>query len=222
MARLARISEILGDWSPVLLTGALITVEVTIGSVLLGLLIGLFIGILRISRFKLISYPALAYIEFFRGTPLLAQIYLIYFGIAPMVAGHSVNPLITGIIICGLNSGAYIAEIVRGGIDAIDKGQMEAAKSLGMSYNQSMLHIILPQAFKVMIPPLINEFVAMLKDTALVSVIGVEELMRKGQLAVAATYEPFVIFTVVALLYLAMTLPITRLGVWTERRLKTT
>ncbi|MGE5417979.1 MAG: amino acid ABC transporter permease [Acidobacteriota bacterium] len=214
--------SILEQYTPSLLWGALVTIEVTIGSVFVGLIIGLFMGMFRLSRHKIISFPATVYIEFFRGTPLLVQIFWIYFGIAPLIAGKSADPLITGIIVCGINSGAYIAEIVRGGILSIDKGQMEAAKSLGMSESQAMQHIILPQAFKIMIPPLINEFVAMLKDTSLVSVISIQELMLMGKSAVSDTYQPFIVYSAVALIYFAMTLPITRLGIWAERRLKTT
>lgn len=124
-------------------------------------------------------------------------------------------------VACGINSGAYVAEIVRAGIQSIDVGQTEAALSLGMNYNQTMRYIILPQAFKVMIPPLINEFIAMLKDTSLVCVIAVEELTRKAQLIIATNWQPFPIWMEVALMYLVMTVVISRLGALVERRLDT-
>ncbi|MGE5398043.1 MAG: amino acid ABC transporter permease [Chitinophagales bacterium] len=217
----SRIMEIFRDYSPMLLIGVIATIKVTTLAVGLGLIIGMFAGMGRLSRVKFISGLSVAYIEFFRGTPLLVQVFLIYFGVLPLIFGHSVNEFLAAVIACSINSGAYIAEIVRGGIQSIDRGQLEAAKSLGMSYRQAMRHIILPQAFKVMIPPLINEFIAMLKDTSLVSVIAVEELTRKGQLAIAINYEPFIMWSMVAVLYLVMTLAISRLGIAVERRLKT-
>jgi polar amino acid transport system permease protein len=206
---------------PVLLQGALMTIEITALSVGFGLIIGLFMGLFRLSNNKPVSALAVAYIEFFRGTPLLVQIFLIYYAVLPAIFGNAVNAFTAAVIACSLNSGAYIAEIVRAGIQSIDRGQMEAAMSLGMNYRQAMSHIILPQAFKVVIPPLINEFIAMLKDTSLVSTISAEELTRKGQLIIAYTWQTFIMWTGVAIMYLIMTLVISRLGIWVERRLQT-
>ena len=205
---------------PLLIVGAGITVQITAISVGLGLVIGMFVGIARICHVKVLRALATVYIDFLRGTPLLVQIFLIYFAL-PMVVGQRVDPFIAAITACGINSGAYIAEIFRAGIQAIDEGQMEAGRSLGMSWVQTMRYIIVPQAFKNVIPPLGNEFIALLKDSSLVSVIGFEELTRRGQLIIARTYGSLEIWITVALIYLVMTLTISRFVSYMEKRLAT-
>ena len=205
---------------PLLIVGAGITIQITAISVGLGLIIGMFVGIARICNVKVLRALATVYIAFLRGTPLLVQIFLIYFAL-PMVVGQRVDPFIAAITACGINSGAYIAEIFRAGIQAIDEGQMEAGRSLGMSWVQTMRYIIVPQAFKNVIPPLGNEFIALLKDSSLVSVIGFEELTRRGQLIIARTYGSLEIWITVALIYLVMTLTISRLVSYMEKRLAT-
>lgn len=205
---------------PSLMVGAKLTLLLTALSVGIGTLIGLFMGLFKLSDNRLLRGIAVAYIDFFRGTPLLVQIFLWYFGILPLIF-ETVDPFFAGVVACSVNCGAYTAEIVRAGIQSIDKGQMEAAMSLGLNYRQAMQYIILPQAFKVMIPPLINEFIAIMKDTCLVSAIAVEELFRKGQLFVATSWQPFPIYTEVALIYLLLYLVIANLGAVVERRLET-
>ena len=205
---------------PLLIVGAGITIQITAISVGLGLIIGMFVGIARICNVKVLRALATVYIDFLRGTPLLVQIFLIYFAL-PMVVGQRVDPFIAAITACGINSGAYIAEIFRAGIQAIDEGQMEAGRSLGMSWVQTMRYIIVPQAFKNVIPPLGNEFIALLKDSSLVSVIGFEELTRRGQSIIARTYGSLEIWITVALIYLVMTLTISRLVSYMEKRLAT-
>lgn len=206
---------------PFLWEGAWVTLELTVLSVGIGLIIGLIAGLGRLSRFRPVYNLATAYVDFFRGTPLLVQLFLFYYAVLPIFI-EPVPPFFAAVVACSINSGAYIAEIVRGGIQSIDPGQMEAALSLGMSQRQAMTYIILPQAFKVMIPPLINEFIAMLKDTSLVCVIGgVEEMTRKAQLIIATNWQPFAIWTGVAILYLIMTMLLSRLGAYVERRLAT-
>lgn len=205
---------------PLLIVGAGITVQITAISVGLGLVIGMFVGIARICHVKLLRALATIYIDFLRGTPLLVQIFLIYFAL-PMVVGQRVDPFVAAITACGINSGAYIAEIFRAGIQAIDGGQMEAGRSLGMTWGQTMRYIIVPQAFKNIIPPLGNEFIALLKDSSLVSVIGFEELTRRGQLIIARTYGSLEIWITVAIIYLVMTLTISRLVSYMEKRLAT-
>ncbi|MBU2699200.1 polar amino acid transport system permease protein [Sporomusaceae bacterium BoRhaA] len=204
---------------PLLLAGAGITVEITTMSVTFGLLIGMFVGIGRLAKTKLVAWPAAIYVDFIRGTPLLVQIFIIYFAL-PMIVGQRIDPFIAAITACSINSGAYVAEIFRGGIQSIDKGQMEAGRSLGMTWGQTMRFVILPQAFKRIIPPLGNEFIAMLKDSSLVSVIGFEELTRRGQLIIARTYGSFEIWLTVAFIYLVMTLTISRFVAYLERRYK--
>ena len=206
---------------PLLLLGAGITVQITAISVGLGLIIGMFVGIARISHVKPLSFLAAVYTDFLRGTPLLVQIFLIYFAL-PLILDQRVDPFFAAITACGINSGAYIAEIFRAGIQAIDDGQMEAGRSLGMTWVQTMRYIIIPQAFKNIIPPLGNEFIALLNDSSLVSVIGFEELTRRGQLIIARTYGSLEIWLSVAVIYLAMTLAISRLVAYMEKRLKTT
>ena len=202
---------------PLLLAGAGITVEITAMSVFLGLVIGCMVGIARLCNIKPIRYIANVYVDFIRGTPLLVQIFLVYFAL-PGIIGSRVDPFVAAISACSINSGAYIAEIFRAGIQSIDKGQMEAGRSLGMTWAQTMRYIIMPQAFKRIIPPLGNEFIAMLKDSSLVSVIGFEELTRSGQLVIAETYGTMEIWTSVALLYLIMTLTISQIVGWLEKR----
>lgn len=195
---------------PDLIQGAAVTLQITAFSVLLGMIGGSLIGIARLSPIMPLSWAARAYIDFFRGTPLLVQIFMIYFGL-PSVAQSLGIPLrfdrlIAAVIALSLNAAAYIGEIVRGGIQSIEPGQTEAAESLGMSGAQTMYYIIFPQALRRMIPPLGNEFITLLKDTSLVAVIGFEELFRRGQLIVAETYRAFEIYTAVALVYLVLTL----------------
>lgn len=232
--------EIVLNNYPRLLEGALLTLEITLFSVAIGCIIGLFMGLLKLSKIKPLRLAATAYVDFFRGTPLLVQIFIIYYGLpiaqwfrsmqAFLVANFTVPDFISsymlpvflsGVIACSLNSGAYIAEIFRAGVQSIEKGQTEAARSLGMTSAQAMRYVVLPQAFKRIIPPLGNEFIAMLKDTSLLSVIGMAELIRQGQLLVGHYYVAFPIYLSVAFIYLIMTFSFSRLVDYTERRLKT-
>ncbi|MCI6284361.1 amino acid ABC transporter permease [Selenomonas sp.] len=202
---------------PLLLLGAGITIKITAMSVALGIFIGLFVGIARICRVRPLRWIAAVYVDFFRGTPLLVQIFLFYFAV-PVITGQRIDPYVAAVGSCGINSGAYIAEIVRAGIQSIDDGQMEAGRSLGMTWTQTMRYIIVPQAMKRVIPPLGNEFIALLKDSSLVSVIGFEELTRRGQLIIAKTYASLEIWFSVAIIYLIMTLTISRLVAFLEKR----
>lgn len=202
---------------PLLLVGAGVTIQITALSTAIGFVIGLIVGVARISNLRLLRMLAEVYVEFFRGTPLLVQIFLFYFAL-PVITGQRIDPFIAAISACGINSGAYVAEIFRAGIQSIDDGQMEAGRSLGMTWLQTMRYIIVPQAFKRVIPPLGNEFIAMLKDSSLVSVIGFEELTRRGQLIIAKTYGSFEIWMSVAVIYLVMTLTISRFVAYLERR----
>ena len=204
---------------PLLLTGAVVTIQITALSVLLGIIIGLFVGIARISTYRVVHLIAAVYVDFLRGTPLLVQIFLVYFAL-PVVTGQRIDPFVAAIAACSINSSAYVAEIFRAGIQSIDAGQMEAGRSLGMTWLQTMSYIIVPQAARRVIPPLGNEFIALLKDSSLVSVIGFEELTRRGQLIIARTYASLEIWLCVAIIYLAMTVSISRLVAWLERRYK--
>ncbi|MDI6709553.1 MAG: amino acid ABC transporter permease [Thermoanaerobacterales bacterium] len=230
--------EFVGFIFPLLLAGTVITLELTVLSVGIGCVIGLFAGLARLSRSRFLRVIATCYVDFLRGTPLLVQILIVYFGIPYLVTDlqdwwHAALgwPILikdpnlprfwAAVTACSLNSGAYIAEIFRAGVQSIERGQMEAARSLGMTQSQAMRYVILPQAFKRVVPPLGNEFIAMLKDTSLVSMIGVEELLRRGTLINADYYRPFETYITVAFIYLMITLSFSRLVDYLERRLKT-
>jgi polar amino acid transport system permease protein len=202
---------------PVLLKGAAMTMELTCLSMLFGMTLGLGLALARISGSPLLSIPASLYTWCMRGTPLLMQLFLIYYGL-PQV-GITFDPFPAAVIGMTLNASAYIAEILRGGILSIDKGQMEAAKSLGMTYMQSMRWVIFPQTLPRIIPPLGNEAVARLKDSSLVSTIAMVDLMRSAQQMIASTFRPLEVFFAAGILYLVLTTVFTVLfGAW-ERRL---
>lgn len=205
---------------PLLLAGADVTIEITAIAVGLGFIFGLITSVCRLSGVKVLQVIAVCYVNIIRGTPMLVQIFLIYFAL-PMVIGERINPFVAAVAACSINSGAYVSEIFRAGIQSVDKGQMEAGRSLGLSWMQTMRYVILPQAFKHVIPPLGNEFISMTKETSLVSVIGFEELTRRGQLIIAKTYGSFEIWLTVAAIYLVMTLTIARLVSYLERRFAT-
>ena len=204
---------------PLLIKGAGVTLEITALAVGFGLLVGLCLGLGQLSKSRILRWPCKIYVDVIRGTPLLVQIFIIYFAL-PNIIGHRIDPFVAAVTACSLNSGAYVAEIFRAGIQSISLDQMRAGLSLGMTTAQTMRYIILPQAIKRIIPPLGNEFIAMLKDSSLVSVIGFEELTRSGQLIIAETYATMEIWTVVAILYLVMTLTITQLVGFMARRLR--
>jgi glutamine transport system permease protein len=209
--------DLIAKYIPLLLRGMGLTVQLTFIAVAVGTVIGLVFSLLRVSRLKLLSLPARIYVDFFRGTPLLVQILLFHQGLPQILGIRSISPFVSGLVALSLNSGAYIAEIFRAGIKSIHKGQMEAARSLGMTYPQAMRYIILPQAFKRSIPPLGNEFIAMLKDSSLVSVIAVQELMMSGRVTIGRTYRPFETWITVAMMYLVMTFTISLFVSYLER-----
>ncbi|PYS45913.1 MAG: ABC transporter substrate-binding protein [Acidobacteria bacterium] len=204
---------------PLFLSGILLTAQLALISLALGLPIGLLLALMRVQSSRLIAAPAALYVEVVRGTPLLVQILFIYF-VLPYF--HIYIPAKTsGVIALTLNCAAYISEIFRAGILSIDVGQMEAARSLGMSYSQAMRRIILPQTFRRVVPPLTNEGIALLKDSSLVSVIGLTELARTGQELASRYAAPLTIWPMVAIFYLLLTFPLTRVAEYLERRWKT-
>ncbi|HKC62675.1 MAG TPA: ABC transporter substrate-binding protein/permease, partial [Pyrinomonadaceae bacterium] len=204
---------------PLFLSGILLTARLALVSLALALPIGLLLALMRVQPSRVIAAPAAIYVEVMRGTPLLVQILFIYF-VLPYF--HIYLPAITsGTIALTLNCAAYISEIFRAGILSIDVGQMEAARSLGMSYAQAMRRIILPQTFRRVVPPLTNEGIALLKDSSLVSVIGLTELARTGQELASRYAAPLTIWPMVAIFYLLLTFPLTRVAEYLERRWKT-
>jgi len=210
---------------PSLLKGAVLTVQVTALSEMFGIIIGMFTGMGKLSKNKIIRVICSAYVDLIRGTPLLVQVFLIYFGLPNLIlqiTGNRfpIDPFVAAIWACSINSGAYVAEIFRSGIQSIEKGQMEAARSLGMNKAQAMRYVILPQAIRRIIPPLGNEFIALMKDTSILSAIGLEELVRKGQLYTSSTFASFPVYTGVMFVYLVMTMVVSRFVTYMERRLK--
>ncbi|HEY9834195.1 MAG TPA: ABC transporter permease subunit [Stenomitos sp.] len=203
-------SSVIVSALPNLLKGALVTLQLTAFSVFLGMIAGSLLGIVRLSPIKPLRWVTIAYIDFFRGTPLLVQILMIYFGIPALLQGlgmeFSMSRLSAAVMALTLNSAAYLAEIVRAGIQSIEIGQSEAAQSLGLGDIQTMRHVIFPQALRRMLPPLGNEFITLLKDTSLVSVIGFQELLQEGRLVIANNYRAFEIYAAVAVIYLVLTL----------------
>ena len=201
---------------PLLLVGAGVTIKITALSVALGVVIGLFVGIARISRIKLLRVLAAIYVDFFRGTPLLVQIFLVYFAL-PVITGQRVDPFVAAIGSCGINSGAYVAEIFRAGIQAIPAGQYEAAHTLGMNYVQTMRRIILPQVIRIILPPISNETITLVKDTSLVYVLAMNDLMRTARNLVQRDFSitPFI---VAAVFYLLATLILTLVFERLEKR----
>lgn len=199
-----------------LLRGVAMTAVLAAIGLLFGLPIGLALALARVQPARLLSVPAGVYVEVVRGTPLLVQILFIYFVLPAF--GVNLPAFTSGVIALTLNSAAYLAEIFRAGIESIETGQMEAARSLGMTYPQAMRRVILPQTFRRVLPPLTNEGIALLKDSSLVSVIGLTELARTGQELASRYAAPLTIWPMVAVLYLLLTFPLTRVAEQLERR----
>ncbi|AND83930.1 ectoine/hydroxyectoine ABC transporter permease subunit EhuC [Clostridium tyrobutyricum] len=202
---------------PILLKGSVMTVELTVITIILGSILGILLALLRLSNNLVLKYVSNFYTWIFRGTPLLLQLFFFYYGL-PFI-GIELTPFTAAVIGLALNCGAYMAEIIRGGIQSIDQGQFEAAKALGFSYTQTMKRIILPQTFKVIIPPVGNEFISILKDTSLVSTIAMVELMRSAQQIYATSFDPISVFLTAAVFYLIMTTVFTTVFGIIERRL---
>lgn len=195
------------------------TLIISMGAIVLGFVLGLAGGIARVAGNAFARQAARFYVELFRGTPLLIQIYIFYFCIAAAV--YYDNPLVIGTIALAFFSGAYITEMVRAGIESIDQGQVEAAVSTGLSNWQALRHVIFPQAFRRIIPPLAGQFVSLIKDSSLLSVISVRELTKASEIINATTYKTFEAYLPLAILYLALTFPLSYITQWLERRMKT-
>lgn len=202
---------------PLLLRGAWVTLYLSLVSSGIGAALGLFVGVARVSRIRVVRTTATVYTEVIRGTPLLMQLIVLYYGL-PSV-GINLEAVVAGIIGLSANSAAYVGEIFRAGIQSVGRGQREVALACGLTRPQTMRYIILPQAFRLVLPPLTNEFVTMLKDSSLVSTLAIAELLRTGREIVAWKVNVFSPFAGVTLLYLAMTLPLTHLARYLERRI---
>lgn len=198
------------DFSPVwsgwrdLAHGAVITVEVTVGAIVLGCLIGLLLGLGRLNPKRRVVYAlCTAYVSFVRGTPLLVQLFIWFFGL-PLV-GLTLSAFFCGVVGMGMYSGAYVSEIVRGAVQSVDNGQNEAARSLGLSNAQAMMHVIVPQALVRMIPPLGNEFIALIKNSSLVSLLTITDLMHEGQKIISVSYRSLEVYLAIACVYFVLT-----------------
>jgi len=214
---------VMRDVFPLLMRGMVITVETTIAALIIALFLGLFFCLLGMSHFPVLRLVAKAYIWIIRGTPLLVQTFFVYFGIPQLIQSlgfdFRLSPLTAGIITLSMNAGAYIAEIFRGGIQAIDHGQMEAARSLGLSHYRAMFRIILPQALRVSIPSLVNQFIISLKDTSIVSVISLAEIVYEAKIYIGRTMQSFATWTIVGAVYLLIITVLSQISTHVEKRL---
>jgi polar amino acid transport system permease protein len=210
-------SPVWGGWRE-LLHGAFVTIEITLGAIILGCLIGLVIGLGRLDPSRRVVFGlCTAYVSFIRGTPLLVQLFIWFFGLPHF--GLNFPAFFCGIVGMGIYSGAYVSEIVRGAIQSIERGQMEAARSLGMPYRMAMREIVVPQALVRMIPPLGNEFIALIKNSSLVSLLTIADLMHEGQKIISTSYRSLEVYLAIALVYFVLT-NLTGLGLrLVERRL---
>jgi glutamine transport system permease protein len=206
------------DFLPELGTGLYYTLLISIIGLIIGFILGAIFGLGRISKNKIFYSISSIYIEVIRGTPVLVQAIWIFFAL-PLITGYNMASVTAGIIVIAVNSGAYLAEIVRGAVQSIAKGQVEAGRSLGLTHNQTMRYIVWPQAFKRMIPPLGNQFIISIKDTSLLSVILVPELMFQGRLIASNYFNAVEIYTTVAVFYLIITLTLSFILRMIEKRL---
>lgn len=209
--------RIIKEILPYLLKGALLTIFFSATSEIIGIVIGLGTSMIRVTKIKVLSQLAVVYVDLFRGTPLLMQIIFVYYALPYL--GINLPAIVAGIVALSINSGAYVSEIFRAGIESIDKGQIEAARSLGMSYMQAMRYVVIPQTIKRVLPPLTNEFVALIKDSSLLSVIAIAELMRTAKEMMTWKMNPSSL-TAAAIIYLIITLPLTRYVSYMENKLK--
>lgn len=211
--------SILGDYLGLFLQGLGMTILISLITVFLGTVLGTPLALARLSKLKILSKVATGYIELIRGTPLLLQLYIFAYGIPLAFPFIRFSPLVAGIIALALNSSAYVAEVIRSGIQSIDEGQLEAASSLGLSYWLSMRKVIIPQAIKNVLPSLGNEFVTVVKESSIVSIVGISDLMKVTNTISSQKFRLFEALLLAALLYFVVTFSISRLISYIERRL---
>jgi His/Glu/Gln/Arg/opine family amino acid ABC transporter permease subunit len=209
--------QLIVEWLPSLIKGTITTIWISFFSLLLALTLGLVVSLLRLSHINVVRRTASFYVDLIRGTPALIQILAIYFGLP--FFGISIPAIFAGIIALGVNSGAYISEMIRGALESIDPGQMEASRSLGMSYSTSMRRIVIPQIFQVVIPPITGEYNSLVKGSSLLSVISIAELTRVGQRMLGVSFRPVESWLPVAINYFIINYIITRATNHLEKRL---
>ena len=205
-------------------SGIAVTLQITIFAVLIGVALGLIVALGKMSSLKPVRIVFSVYVELLRGTPLVVQALIIYLGFPALLQSYGISfrwddAVLASILVCGINSSAYVAEIIRSGLQAVDKGQMEAARSLGMNHIQAMRFIIVPQAFRIILPALGNEFISLLKETAVLSIIAVVEVTRKSMLWASQSFEFWPAYLGTAFVYLSITIPLSRLVAYMERRM---
>ncbi len=200
--------DLVKEWMPQLLAAAGGTLRMTALAYILGAVAGLAIALARLSRGRLLSAPATLYIEIVRGTPALTQLFLIYFGLGSI--GLAFSAFEAAVVGLGLNYAAYMAEVYRAGIEAIHRGQREAAQSIGMTQGQAMRHIILPQATRIILPPMANYAISLLKDTSVASLISAPELMLRARDLSSEYFMPMQLYLIAGLMYLAMAYPLSQ------------
>lgn len=217
------IGRVLSEALPMLLRGMGMTAQITLISLVIAMVLGLGACLMGLSKIKIVSLLSKLYIWLIRGTPLLVQAFFIYFGIPQLIQSMGLSfrltPFAAGVITLSLNAGAYIAEIFRGGIQAVDPGQMEAARSLGLPRARAMARVILPQAIRISIPSLVNQCIISLKDTSIISVISLAEIVYQAKIYIGRTMESFATWTVVAVMYLIVISVLSQLSIYIEKRL---
>ncbi|MTK13302.1 MAG: amino acid ABC transporter permease [Clostridiaceae bacterium] len=201
------------------INGAKFTIFLAFFTVLIGVMLGVILALMKLSKKKILNLIATAYVEFIRGTPVLVQLYIVFYGLPHL--GISLPDFVAGIIALSVNSSAYVAEIIRAGIQAVDKGQMEAARSLGMPPAMAMRYIIIPQAIKNILPALGNEFIVVIKESSIASIIGIHELMYNADTVRGNIFQPFEPLIVAAIMYFLMTFTLSKIIGTFERRMKT-
>ncbi|HSI68308.1 MAG TPA: amino acid ABC transporter permease [Planococcus sp. (in: firmicutes)] len=202
---------------PYLMEGLQVTIYIFFIAIILGFIIGLVVALLRLAPLKILNWIAKIYVDAIRGTPFIVQLFFIYFGLNSL-AWISLDNTTAGIVTVAINAGAYFAEIIRAGIQSIDKGQTEAARSLGLNAQQTMRHIVLPQAFRRMLPTFTNQAIISLKDTSLLSVIGIADLTQEGRIQAAATFDAFNVYLIVGLIYFVVIYLLSMLASYVERK----
>ena len=208
--------EQIPQYFPLIGAATLRTLQISVVSILLGSLLGALAGLMRVQPVRPVRFLAAAYVELLRNIPLMLVLYLIYFGLG---AFFPVSPFWAAVIGLSVFEGAYVAEIVRAGIESVDRGQMEAARSLGMSWFQSMQHVIVPQAVRRSLPPLTGQFVSLVKDSSLASLVSYEELMLVGRQINSRIFSPFEVFLTIGAIYFVICLTLSLLSRWQEARL---
>ena len=209
--------ELVLDWVPEMWRGAVMTIYLSFFALILALVIGMVVSLARLSYIRVVRSFATFYVDLIRGTPALLQIMAIYFGLP--FFGIRVPAIVAGILALGINSGAYISEMIRGALESIDRGQMEAARGLGMSYSQAMRRVIIPQIFQIVIPPITGEYNSLVKGSSLLSVISIAELTRVGQRMLGVSFRPVESLVPIAIIYFVINYIITRVTGRMERRL---